>query len=95
MAKEKKVYVSITSLSEDQKRRLKGVIVEVSNSLTRQDSEKDYQKEALSDIATEFSIDKKIVTKMAKTFYKDSFDQDVESFEAFEQWYDGLLANKE
>lgn len=94
MAKQPKVYVSIHSLSEEQKKRLKGVILEVSYSMTRVESEKDYQKEALSDISVELGIDKKIVNKMAKTYFKDSFDQDVESFETFEQWYDGLLTEK-
>jgi len=91
MARTPKVYNDIASLNDEQKRRLKAVIGELSESMKRRDDERTFQSEGVGDISDELVIDKKIVKKLVKTFYKDSYDEDVETFETFETWYDSLL----
>lgn len=91
MARSAKSYTDISSLSEENKKRLKGVITETAESFKRVDDEKAFQKEVIEDISVELNLDKKLVKKICTTFYKDTFEQDVETFTTFETWYDSLI----
>lgn len=48
-------------------------IKEIDASMTRAESEKDFQKEAIERLCEEVQIDKKYVKAMAKIFHKQNF----------------------
>ena len=62
-----KNYVSVNSLSQTDKDKLKGVIKELNDSMTRVAAEKEFQKEAITKICEELGVEKKLIRRMAKT----------------------------
>lgn len=88
-----KESVSIQSLSDVDKKKLRGTIQEIVDSMTRVSAEKDYQKEALNDINDTLGVDKKLVRRIAKTYYKSSFDQEVADNDDFETFFTALIKN--
>lgn len=56
------------------KNKVLGVLKEVSNAMTRIESERDFIKEAISKAAEEHELDKKILRKMANVYHKQNFD---------------------
>jgi|TARA_R110000851_G_scaffold230898_6_gene383715 hypothetical protein len=56
-------------------KKLKGAVTEISNSMTRTDAEKDFQKEAVAAIADELQLDKKSVKKIAAIYHKQNFTE--------------------
>jgi lysyl-tRNA synthetase class I len=79
--------MDVNSLNQESKERLKGVIRELNDSMTRVSAEKDLQKESIDKICEDLSLDKKIVRRMAKVYYKSNFNQEVEQDKAFEDFY--------
>lgn len=94
MAKNK-TFVSINSLTPLDRNKLKNAISELNDSMTRVASEQDLQKDVLSTITDELGIDKKLVKKIAKTYYKSSFNHDCEANKSFEEFYTVLLTTQE
>ena len=91
MAKTEKNYVSINSLGTAERKRLKDAIFEMNDSLVRAGAERDIQKEILEKVETDLNVDKKIIRRMAKTYYKSTFNKDVESDKLFESFYDVVI----
>lgn len=56
------------------RKKLFDAVVEISNSMTRADAERDYQKDAIDTIATELNIEKKYVRKVANVYHKQNFN---------------------
>lgn len=82
-----KTFVSVNSLSQIDQDKLRGVIKELNDSMTRVSSEKEFQKEAISNICEELGLDKKLVRRMAKTYYKATFNDEVDENNTFEDFY--------
>jgi len=82
-----KNFVSVNSLSQADKDKLKGVINELNDSMTRVAAEKEFQKEAITKICDELGLDKKLIRRMAKTYYKANFNDEVEENNTFEDFY--------
>lgn len=70
---------------------IKKVIEEISNSMTRAEAEKDYQKEAISELAEKYGIEKKYIRRMANDYHKDSFDEKVSEMSDYEQLYESVM----
>lgn len=88
---EGKTFVSVNSLSTVDRNKLKGVIQELNDSMTRAAAEKDLQKEAIDKICEELGLDKKIVRKMGKTYYKANFNKEIEEQKTFEEFYEIVI----
>lgn len=86
-----KSYVSINSLTEIQKTDLKNAIREMNDSMTRVASERDFQKEALNNVADKTGVDKKIIRRMAKVYFKSNYAEEQEDNRKFEDFYDAVL----
>jgi archaellum component FlaC len=82
--------VIIPSSVED-KKRIKGCIEEISNSLTRIDSEKAFIKEAVESCAEDVAIDKKHLRKMANIHHKQNLSEVVGEIEDVEALYEGVM----
>lgn len=86
-----KPFVSPNSLSNEDKKKLKNVIYALNDSMTRMAAEKDLQKEAINEIFDELGIDKKIVRKMATTYFKANYNNVVEEEQNFQDFYNTVL----
>ena len=84
-------FVSINSLSETQKKELKEAIQLLNDSMTRVSAERDYQKEAVNNISDKTGVDKKIIRRMAKVYFKSNYAEEQEENRNFEEFYDGVM----
>jgi archaellum component FlaC len=66
--------VIVPSSPEDLK-RIKDAMQEISNSFTRIEAEKDFQKEALVSLEEDVGIPKKYLRKMARIYHKQNMNQ--------------------
>jgi len=73
------------------KKALKSVLDELSNSMLRVKSEKEFQKEAITDAAEKFNMNKRILRKMAKVYHNNSFTEEVMEMEEFQTLYESVV----
>ena len=78
----------MVTLTDEQKKQLKGAIQEISNSMLRSEAERDLIREIVKEQSAELQIPKKIITKIAKTYHKQSLTQDIQEHEDFVELYD-------
>ena len=78
----------MVTLTDEQKKQLKGAIQEISNSMLRSEAERDLIREIVKEQSQELQIPKKIITKIAKTYHKQSLTQDIQDHEDFVELYD-------
>jgi hypothetical protein len=76
------------NLSVDVQDKLKKVINEISDSMTRIEAERDLIKESVKRVSEETVVEKKLIRKMAKTFHKNSFESDVTEQRDFESIFE-------
>ena len=88
-------FVSINSLSAEDKKKIKGVIMELNDSMTRMAAERDLQKEAVTNINDALGVDKKLIKRMAKAYYKANYNEEVEENNTFEEFYDTIVSGKD
>jgi DNA-directed RNA polymerase subunit N (RpoN/RPB10) len=79
--------VTVNSLSPEDKKKLRGAINELNDSMTRVAAERDLQKETITKIFEDLGVDKKIVRRMAKAYYKANFNEEIEENKNFEEMY--------
>jgi hypothetical protein len=80
--------------SPNDRQQIKLKIVEITNSFSKIDAEKDHIKEILSDAEAKFGIKKKLISKMARTMYKHSYDTLQQENEDFSTLYETLVEGK-
>lgn len=83
--------MNVNSLSQNDKERLKNAIKEMNDSMTRAAAESDLQKEIITKICDELGVDKKIVRRMAKVYFKANFNAEVEENRTFEDFYSVVI----
>ena len=79
---------SMINLSADAQEKLKKAVNELSDSMTRTAAERDLVKEIVKKISEETQIDKKIIRRMAKTFYQNSFEAEIAHQRDFENIFE-------
>jgi ABC-type microcin C transport system permease subunit YejB len=84
-------FVSINSLTDAQRKELKEAIVQMNDSMTRVAAERDYQKETINNITDKTGVDKKIIRRMAKVYFRANYAQEQEDNRSFEEFYDGVM----
>jgi len=84
-------FVSINSLTESQKKELKEAIQQLNDSMTRVAAERDFQKDSINSISDKTGVDKKIIRRMAKVYFKANYSQEQEENRNFEEFYDGVM----
>lgn len=72
-------------------KKLRDGIEEISNSMARMDAEREYQKEAIDELAERFQIEKKHIRRMAVDHHKDTFDKKVGEFEDYAGLYESVM----
>ena len=83
--------LTINQLSEPDKEKLFKVIKECSDSMTRQDAEKDFVRESISETAKNMQLPKKLVARLVKVYHKQNFDEEVAVHEQFETLYETVV----
>lgn len=71
--------------------KLLGVLKELSASMARIEGERSFMKEATADISEQLQIPKKLVSKMAKVYHKQNYDEEVAVHEQFETLYESVV----
>ena len=86
--------VIIPSSPEDLK-ALKGFVTEMANSLTRMDSEREFQKDAVDEAAETYNLPKTMLKRMAVQYHKNTFDKVVSESEDFQELYESVFVPNE
>jgi hypothetical protein len=84
-------FVSLNALNESQKAELKSAIRELHDSMTRGAAERDFQKDTINAISDKTGVNKKIVRRMAKVYFKSNYAEEQEENRQFEEFYDGVM----
>ena len=83
----------VLSNAED-RRKLKAMIVEMTNTLSRVDAEREHIKEIASAAVEEFDIKKTLINKIARTMYKNNYADLQAENEHFEFLYESIIDTK-
>ncbi len=63
---------------------------EISNSMARMESEREFVREAIKDICEKQELSKKTFRRMAKEYHKQNFNKEIEEHEEFESMYETI-----
>lgn len=67
------------------------VMKEISDSMTRQEGEAEFQKETFKELEEKYGVKSKHFRRMAKDFHKDEFDKKVSEEEDYQQLYESVF----
>lgn len=73
------------------RKKLYDAVQELSNSMTRVDAERDFQKEAIADVAGALNLDKKYVRKIARIYHKNNLTEVLQETEDVSALYTDML----
>ncbi len=76
---------------EEDRKKMKDVLTEISNSMIRIKSEREFIKEAIEEAAEKFEMNKKILRKMAKVYHNNSFTDEIMEMEEFQTLYESIV----
>ena len=76
------------TIKDGDKAKILGCLQEISNSLTRIEAERDLIKDILQRMQDEFELPKKLSRKLAKTYHKRNFEEEVASQNDFVEIYE-------
>jgi hypothetical protein len=76
---------------DQDKKDILGVLTEISNSMLRIKSEREYIKEAIDAAAEKYDMNKRILRKMAKVYHNNSFTDEVTEMEEFQALYESVV----
>jgi hypothetical protein len=82
------------TLDEKQLKELKGAIQEVNNYFLEIEHRQKLVKEIIDLASDNSKIPKKIIAKMAKVYYKQSFQEEVAQHKEFESLFEGITEIK-
>lgn len=71
--------------------KIKKMLGEVSNSMTRIEGERDLIKETIKEMSQEFNLSKRQLNRMAKVYHKQNFSREKEDHEEFEDLYTSIV----
>lgn len=73
------------------KKKVKDALFEISGSYARIEAEKELIKDIINDLADNFELPKKQVSKIAKAYHKQSFNQQLAESEEFQELYESII----
>jgi hypothetical protein len=84
--------LSVNQLSNPADReKLLNVLRECSGSLTRMEGEKDFIKEAVTNVCKDLQLPKRLVNRMVKVYHKQNYSEEVAIHEQFELLYETIV----
>lgn len=83
--------MSIIFSNQADKKTIRDALQEISNAMTRIEGERDYIKESIKTITDRYPvISKKVFRKMIKVYHAQTYTQEVEEHEEFENLYETI-----
>lgn len=76
--------------SPSDREAIKKSLVEISDSYTRMEAEKDLIKDIVTGVCEQYQLSKKTFRKLARTYHKQNFSKEVAEHEEFEEMYETL-----
>jgi hypothetical protein len=73
------------------RQKIKKMLGEVSNSMTRIEGERDLIKETIKEMSQEFNLSKRQLNRMAKVYHKQNFTREKEEHSEFEDLYTSIV----
>jgi len=83
-----------SNLTDEARKELMDGIQSLSDSFLRVEAERDAQKQILEDLFNELGVEKKLVRRIAKVYHKNSFQEEKEASETFEEFYDTVVKHE-
>lgn len=80
--------------SPEDKLKLLEALKEISSSMTRVEAERDLIKNTKDDICDELQLNRKVLNKLARTYHKGNFNEEVELHKDFESLYETVTNKK-
>ena len=77
--------------AESDRKKIKDAMTEISNSMTRIDAEKDFQKAAIEDLSDEVGIDKKYLKRLANTYHRQNWVEVTTEADDLQSLYETCL----
>lgn len=74
--------------------KLLNSIKEMSNSMTRVDAEKDYQKDVIDKVNDELGLEKKYVRKLANMYHRQNYSTVQTEFDELQELYEAITNTK-
>ena len=84
----------LANMNPNDKVKLIGALKDMSVSMARMDAERDLQKNIKNDVCKDLDLNKKVFSKLAKTYHKQNFSEEVQLHQEFETLYESVTANK-
>lgn len=82
-------------LTKEQVKKFKAALDELSNSMTRVEAERDFIKETKKILRKELNLPVKLLNRIAKTYHKKTYDEDVMTDKEFAELYDTWVNTSE
>ena len=82
----------MTISNPEDKKKFLNAIVEISNSMTRTEAERDLINEIIKDLSEEFDINKKIIRKIAKAYHKQNLNEEQQDRDEFVELYEEVVS---
>jgi len=82
------------NLNEEDLERLMGALKDMSNSMLRVEAERSLQKEVKDSVCEELDLNKKVFTRLAKTYHKQNYSEEVDNNDQFETIYQNIISSK-
>lgn len=86
-----KPHVSVNSLTDHDRQKLKNAIKEMDASMTRVSGEREYQKTVINDLHDTIGLDKKLIRRLARTHFRANFKDEQDENEQFEEIYSEVI----
>lgn len=82
---------SVQGLTEEERKVFRKAIMELNDSMTRVGAERELQKETIDELSGKLDIDKKLIRRMARTYFKANFNSEVQENTDFEEFYTTVM----
>lgn len=73
------------------KKKVKDALFEISGSYARIEAERELIKDIINDLADNFELPKKTISKIAKAYHKNTITKEVADSEEFQELYKSIL----
>jgi len=80
--------------NQEDKIKFKQAIQEISNSMTRTEAERDLINEIIKKCSDDFTINKKIIRKIARAYHKQNLTEEQQDHEEFVEIYEEVINPK-
>lgn len=91
---QKQTYGFVMPSSPSDRKHIMDVVKEISGSKTRQEGEKDFQKEAINDLHDKFKIPKNLLRRFANSYHKQNYSEILAQDSDFETLAETLLSSE-